>query len=65
MPVRGVVGHEVKDDPYPTTMRFAQETVDVIKGPEDRVDGAVVHDVVAEIGHRRRIDRRNPDRVDA
>ena len=32
---------------------------------EQRIDVAIVGDVVAEVRHRRGIDRRNPDRVDA
>ena len=33
--------------------------------PKSGIDVAVVGDVVAEIGHRRGIDRRDPDRIDA
>ena len=39
--------------------------VEVGEAAEERVDVRVVGDVVAEVGHRRAEDRRQPDRVDA
>ena len=65
MPVRGVVRDVVEDDLEPTPMGLVEERVEVGEGAEPRIDGAVVGDVVAEVGHRRGIDRRDPERVHA
>jgi hypothetical protein len=45
-------------------MAGRDETVHVLERAEDRIDVAVVGDVVAEVGHRRPVDRRQPHRVD-
>ena len=65
MLVRGVVRHEVEDELHAARMRLGDQPVEVGERAEDRIDAAVIGDVVAEIGHRRRIDRREPDGVDA
>ena len=65
MAIRGVVGHEIDHDPDATVVRPSHELVEVGKAAEDRVDVAVVGHVVAEVGHRRAIKRRDPDRVHA
>ena len=52
MAVRGVIWDEVEDDPDPATMGVAEKSVDVIKSAKDRVNGAVVQNVVAKIDHR-------------
>ena len=41
------------------------QRVEVVERPEHRVDVAVVGDVVAEVGHRRAEERREPHRLDA
>ena len=63
--VRGVVGDEVEQHPDPARVGGLDEAIEVGEGAEDRVDVAVVGDVVAEVGHRRPEDRRDPDGVDA
>ena len=40
------------------------QRVEIGERPEERIDVAVVRDVVAEVGHGRRIERRDPDGVD-
>ena len=60
-----VVGDEVEDDPQAAAVGLADQRVEVVERPEQRVDVAVVGDVVAEVRHRRAEDRRQPDRVDA
>jgi hypothetical protein len=42
-----------------------QQRVELLERAEDRVDVGVVGDVVAEVGHRRGEDRRDPGRADA
>ena len=41
------------------------QPVEIRKRAEDRIDAGVVGDVIAEIGHGRGIERRDPDGVDA
>ena len=63
--VRGMVRHEVDDDPDPPLVGRGEQLVEVGEGPELRIDVAVVGHVVPEVGHRRRVERRDPDRIDA
>ena len=63
MPVGRVVRHEVDDYPYAALVGRGEQPVEVRQGAEDRVDVAVVGHVVSEVGHRRAIERRDPDRV--
>src|SRR5690606_37902358 len=43
---------------------LGEQVVDVGEGAEQRVDRPVVGDVVAAVGHRRGVERAQPDRVD-
>jgi hypothetical protein len=63
--VGGVVGHEVEDQLEPARVRRLDQAIEVGERAEHRVDAGVIGDVVAEVLHRRRIDRREPQRVDA
>ena len=65
MAVRGVVRHPVQQHAEPVRMRRGDHAIEVVERAEDRVDVAVVGDVVAEVRHRRAEHRREPDRVDA
>ena len=65
MPIGGVSRDEVDDDVDLATMRLGEEPVEIGEIPEGRVDVAVVRNVVAEVGHRRAVERREPDPVDA
>ena len=62
--VRGVVGHDVDDHPEAELVRLADQVVSVAEGAEQRLDVAVVGDVVPAVGHRRGVERRDPDGVD-
>jgi hypothetical protein len=62
---RRVVGHVVDDHLQPELVRARHQRVEVGERPEQRVDVGVVGDVVAEVAHRRAVERRQPDRVDA
>jgi hypothetical protein len=57
--------HDVDEDPQVVRVCGRDERVGVGVGAEDRVDGGVVADVVAEVDHRRPEERRGPQRVDA
>ena len=65
MLVRGVTRDQVDDDPDVAAVGFRQEVIELGQISESRIDVAVVRDVVPEVGHRRAIERREPDRVDA
>ena len=63
--VGGVVRHEIEDELQPAGMNVGDQPVEILERPEDRVDTAIVRDVITEVRHRRWEDRRQPDRVDA
>ena len=64
MLVGRVIRDEVDDDPNAAPVGLRHQRVEVGERPEDGIDVAVVRDVVAEVGHRRRIERREPDGID-
>jgi hypothetical protein len=45
-------------------VRLGEQRIEIVEATEQRIDVAIVGDVIAEIGHRRREDRRKPDRID-
>ena len=63
MPVGGVVGNPVDQHPQPPLVGVGQQEVEVVQGAEDGVDVAVVGHVVAEVGHGRGEEGRDPDGV--
>ena len=63
--VGGVVGDPVDEDPEVARVRLGEQRVEGGEVAEERVDVAVVGDVVAEVGHRRAVERRQPEGVDA
>src|ERR1700676_711418 len=63
MLVGGMIGNKIKQDLQAQLMRMYHEPVEVVERPKYRRDGARVGDVVAEVGHRRRIDWRYPHGV--
>jgi len=46
-------------------MSLGDQAVEVIESAKDRVDRVVIGHVVADVETGRRMDRRQPDRVDA
>ena len=63
--VGGVVDDELGDDLQPAPVRFAHERAEVVARAVVRMHVVVVGDVVAVVAQRRRIERQQPDRVDA
>ena len=61
--VRGVVGHDVDDDPDAVGVQPRDELVHVGQGPQARVDVAVVGDVVPAVGERRGVEGAQPDGI--
>ncbi len=59
-----VVGHPVEDQPQSSSMRLGEQAIEPFEIAEDRVDGRVVAHVISEVGHRRAVDRRQPDPID-
>lgn len=64
VPVGGVVRHEVEDHLEAEPTRLRKQRVEVVQRAEQRINAAAIRHVVAEVGHRRGADRRNPDRID-
>jgi hypothetical protein len=62
---RGVVDDELGDDANVAGVRLAQQTLEIREGAVHRVYGRVVGDVVATVAQRGRIERQEPDRIDA
>ena len=46
-------------------MGLRKQIVEIGECAEARIDAAIIGDVIAEIGHRRGVDGRDPDRVHA
>ena len=65
MLVARVVRNPVDQHAQPARVRVGQEPVEVGERAEERIDVAVVRDVVAVVLHRRAEERGDPDRVDA
>ena len=65
MGARAVVGHEVQQQTQAAAMQRPDQPIQIRKRAEKRIDRLVVADVVAEIGHRRGKDGRDPDGADA
>ncbi|MDQ1131880.1 hypothetical protein QE386_000475 [Pseudoxanthomonas winnipegensis] len=65
MLVRAVAEHLVDHHLQAQRMRLGQQGVEVGQRAEQRIDIAVVGDVIAEVGHGRLEERRDPDRVHA
>ena len=65
MQVGGVIGDDVDDHLEFDGVRGGDQRVEVVQRAELGGDVAVVRDVISAIGQRRRIERAQPDRVDA
>ena len=65
MQVGGVVRHEVEQQLQSSPVDRMQQLVEIAKRSEQRLDVGVIGNVIAEIGHRRAKDRREPDGADA
>ena len=63
--VGDVVRDDVDDRADPERARLGDQLLGLLERPERRVDRAVVGDVVAAVGERRRVPRLEPERVDA
>ena len=63
--VRGVVDDEVHDQLHAALVESREQPVQVVQAAEQRVDGLVVADVVAVVVLGRRVDRGEPQHVDA
>jgi hypothetical protein len=61
----GVVDHEVHDQLHPALVQPGDQLVELLERPEQGVHVLVVADVVTVVGHRRPVDRAQPDDVDA
>ena len=62
---RGVVHHQVGDDPDAAFVRRIDERLEVVDGAVVGMDGVEVRDVVAAVTQRRRVHRQQPHAVHA
>src|SRR5581483_2797526 len=60
-----MVRHEIKNQFQAVVVCFGNQCVEIRHRTKNRIDAGVVGDIVAEIGHRRWIDRRKPERVNS
>ena len=65
MLIRGVIRHPIEHHLETAGVSLPHEGVKVRQRAEHGVDGAIIGDVIAEIGHWRGVDRRDPDRIGA
>jgi hypothetical protein len=65
MPVRRMVRNQIEDELETVFVRGADECIEIGHGAEQRIDAGIIRNVVTEIGHRGRKDRRQPDRVNS
>ena len=65
MLVAGVVGHEVEQDPDAPGGGLGHQPIEIVEGPEVRMDATEVGHVVAPVRVGRGCDRREPESVDA
>ena len=63
MLVRCVVGHEIQDHFETEGVSLCDQALAIGKRAEERIDVTVIGDVIAEIGHRRWVERADPDGV--
>ena len=60
-----MVGHEIEQQPEPAGVRAREQPIEIGQAAKQRIDARIIRHVIAEIDHRRREDRRDPQRVDA
>src|SRR2546429_7665582 len=65
MLIGGMIWHKVQDEFEVALVGLVQQAIQVLQGPEERMNSRVITNIIAKIGHRRRIDGREPDRVNA
>jgi hypothetical protein len=64
MLIRGMVDHELGDDPQATPVGLPEEALEVVERAAVRMDAGVVRDVVAVVAERRRAEGEQPERRD-
>src|SRR3989442_15797724 len=65
MLIGGMVRYKVQNELEVALVGLLQQGVQILKGPEERMNSGVIGNVIAKIGHRRWVDRREPDGVNA
>ncbi len=63
--VAGVVRNHIDHDPHGPFVCLVKEAIQIGEGPEGRIHTTEVSYVIAPVGHRRRIEGRDPDEVDS
>src|SRR3954470_5139772 len=65
MLVGGMVRDEVQDEAYAARVQLFDQAVEILQRSEQWIYVAEISNVVAEVEHRRSVDRREPQGVDA
>src|SRR5439155_12346371 len=65
MLIRGVIGYKIQDDLEIMLVGLLKQSVQVRQGSEERMNIGVIANIIAEIGHGRRIDGGEPESVNA
>jgi hypothetical protein len=60
-----VVGHEIQDDFQAQGVRLCDQALAIGERAEQGIDVVVIGDVIAEIGHRRLVERADPNCIHA
>jgi hypothetical protein len=63
--IRSVIDDQFRDDAQAASMRLFEEALEIVEVAVDRVDGAVVGDVISIVAQRRRVERQQPESGDA
>lgn len=65
MLIRSMIGNIIEQQLHAAGVNVGKQRVEIRESAENRIDVRIVADIVTEVGHRRRKDRRDPDRVHA
>ena len=65
MLIRGMIRHIIHDHFDAVLMGLCYQRIKRIEVTENRIDAGKIGDIVTKVDHRRGIDGRNPDSVDA
>ena len=60
-----MIGDKIEDDFKVARMRLADQSIEISQRAEQRMDRGIVRHIVAEVLHRRWVNRRDPNGIDA
>src|SRR5271163_1725648 len=60
-----MVRYQIENELQIARMRRSDQRIEIVQRAKYRIDVQIAGDVIAEVGHRRWKNRRQPDRIDA